>query len=77
MRAEDAASAPVTLPVVAEVAAGHPATCPLGPGEAMRIFTGGASLPDGADAVAAVERTERLDSGKSVRIDAPSRPAPT
>ena len=68
VRAADTADAPVTLPVVAEVAAGHPAERPLGPGEAMRIFTG-APVPDGADAVVMVERTERLDDGRSVRID--------
>ena len=70
VRAEDVAPAPVTLPVVAEVAAGHLATCPLG--RARRCASSPAApLPDGADAVAGVvERTERLDSGKSVRIDA-------
>jgi len=73
VRAEDVAGAPVTLPVVAEVAAGHPATQALGPGEAMRIFTG-APLPDGADAVVMVERTERLDGGGSVRIDVAVEP---
>lgn len=61
--------APVRLPVVAEVAAGHPATRPLLPGEAMRIFTG-APMPDGADAVVMVERTERLDDGAAVAIRA-------
>ena len=50
------ADAPVRLPVVAEVAAGHPASQALAAGEAMRIFTG-APLPDGADAVVMVERT--------------------
>jgi molybdopterin molybdotransferase len=73
VRAQDVAGAPVTLPVVAEVAAGHPATRPLGPGEAMRIFTG-APVPDGADAVVMVERTERLDGGGSVRIDVAVEP---
>jgi molybdenum cofactor synthesis domain-containing protein len=75
VRAVDVAGAapgsPVTLPVVAEVAAGHPADRPLEPGEAMRIFTG-APMPDGADAVVMVERTERLDGDagrQSVRID--------
>ena len=67
VRAADVAAAPVTLPVVAEVAAGHPADRALGPGEAMRIFTG-APIPDGADAVVMVERTERLDDGHAVRI---------
>jgi molybdopterin molybdotransferase len=73
VRAQDVAAAPVTLPVVGEVAAGHPATRPLGPGEAMRIFTG-APLPDGADAVVMVERTERLDGGHAVRIDVAVEP---
>ncbi len=68
VRAADVEDAPVTLPVVAEVAAGHPAERALGPGEAMRIFTG-APVPDGADAVVMVERTERLDDGAAVRID--------
>jgi molybdenum cofactor synthesis domain-containing protein len=66
-----APASPVRLPVVAEVAAGHPAERPLGPGEAMRIFTG-APIPDGADAVVMVERTERVDGddgSQAVRID--------
>src|ERR671919_518025 len=65
--AADVVAVPVTLPVVAEVAAGHPAPRPLEAGEAMRIFTG-APLPDGADAVVMVERTERRDGGKAVEI---------
>ena len=73
VRAADTAGAPVVLPVVAEVAAGHPAERALGPGEAMRIFTG-APLPDGADAVVMVERTERLDDGRAVRIAAAVEP---
>lgn len=68
VRAADTAGAPVTLPVVAEVAAGHPATRALQPGEAMRIFTG-APMPEGADAVVMVERTVRLEEGQAVRID--------
>jgi molybdopterin molybdotransferase len=67
VRAADVASVPVTLPVVAEVAAGHPAPRPLEAGEAMRIFTG-APVPEGADAVVMVERTERRDGGKAVEI---------
>jgi molybdopterin molybdotransferase len=58
---------PVVLPVVAEVAAGHPADRALQPGEAMRIFTG-APIPDGADAVLMVERTTRLDGGTRVAL---------
>jgi molybdopterin molybdotransferase len=71
--AADTAGAPVRLPVVAEIAAGHPAERPLAPGEAMRIFTG-APLPDGADAVVMVERTERLDGGRAVRIGVAATP---
>jgi molybdenum cofactor synthesis domain-containing protein len=67
VRAADVAAVPVTLPVVAEVAAGHPAPRPLDAGEAMRIFTG-APMPEGADAVVMVERTERRDGGKAVDI---------
>jgi len=71
VRAADTAgateAAPIELPVVAEVAAGHPAERALEPGEAMRIFTG-APMPDGADAVVMVERTERLDDGRRVAI---------
>jgi molybdopterin molybdotransferase len=69
--AADTVDAPVRLPVVAEVAAGHPAPRPLVPGEAMRIFTG-APIPDGADAVVMVERTERLDDGAAVTIAVPA-----
>ena len=58
---------PVELPVVAEVAAGHPAARSLQPGEAMRIFTG-APMPEGADAVVMVERTERLSGGARVAV---------
>jgi molybdopterin molybdotransferase len=58
---------PVHLPVVAEVAAGHPAPRALGAGEAMRIFTG-APMPDGADAIVMVERTARLDGGTAVAL---------
>ncbi len=60
---------PTRLPVVAEVAAGHPAPHALSAGEAMRIFTG-APVPDGADAIVMVERTERLDGGAAVAIRA-------
>jgi molybdenum cofactor synthesis domain-containing protein len=73
VRAADTAgasdAAPVVLPVVAEVAAGHPADRALQPGEAMRIFTG-APMPDGADAVLMVERTQRVDDGARVALQA-------
>jgi molybdopterin molybdotransferase len=62
LRAADTAGAtaddPVALRVVADIPAGHAATIPVRPGEAMRIMTG-APMPDGADAVVMVERTRR------------------
>jgi molybdopterin molybdotransferase len=62
VRAADTAGAaegaPVRLRVVGELAAGHPPTVAVGAGEAIRIMTG-APMPDGADAIVMVERTER------------------
>jgi molybdenum cofactor synthesis domain-containing protein len=58
---------PIELPVVAEVAAGHPVTDELQSGQAMRIFTG-APLPPGADSIVMVEHTSRLDGGDRVAI---------
>ena len=60
-------SAPVELPVVAEVAAGAFTDHVLQPGEAIRIMTGG-PVPAGADAIVMVEDTERIDDGKRVAI---------
>jgi molybdopterin molybdotransferase len=57
VRAVDTAAAPVTLPVVARVAAGKPAPRSLVAGEAMAIATGGA-VPDGADAVVPIEAVQ-------------------
>jgi len=50
--------APLRLRVVGELPAGHAPTVPVGDGEAIRIMTG-APMPDGADAIVMVERTER------------------
>jgi molybdopterin molybdotransferase len=60
VRAADTTGAPVTLPVVAQIAAGSPAPGPLGPGEAMAIATGGA-VPEGADSVVPIELVEETD----------------
>jgi molybdenum cofactor synthesis domain-containing protein len=58
-----AADVPGEVRVVGEVAAGaEPFDGVVGPGEAVRIMTG-APLPAGADAVAMVEDSERLDGG--------------
>jgi molybdopterin molybdotransferase len=56
-----AADLPATLPVVARVAAGRPASGPLGPGETMGISTGGV-VPEGADAVVPVEYVVEHDN---------------
>ncbi|MDD1516950.1 MULTISPECIES: molybdopterin molybdotransferase MoeA [Bradyrhizobium] len=55
VRASDAAIE-TRLTVVGEVAAGRPFAGRVGPGEAVRIFTGGV-VPDGADAVVIQEDT--------------------
>lgn len=56
VRAEDVTSAPVTLPVLEDVAAGHVAKGELAPGAAIKIMTG-APMPVGADTVVRVEDT--------------------
>jgi molybdopterin molybdotransferase len=71
LRAADAASAPVTLPIVARIAAGSPSPRPLSPGEAMAISTGGV-VPDGADSVVPVELVE--ETAHEVRIAEPVAP---
>jgi molybdopterin molybdotransferase len=60
-----AADAPGRLPVVARIAAGHPAPRPLAPGEAMAIATGGV-VPEGADAVVPIEVV--TDEGEAVEV---------
>lgn len=70
------ADTPGTLPVVARIAAGRPASRPLALGEAMAIATGGA-VPDGADVVVPIEVvvehdntvavSEAIESGRHVR----------
>lgn len=67
VRSADTAGAPVELRILETVAAGHPATVAVGPGEASRIFTG-APMPDGADAVVMVERTSLVDDDH-VRVE--------
>ena len=61
VRADDVKDAgrdsPVTLNVVADIAAGHPSDVVIKPGQAARIMTG-APVPAGADAVVPVEATD-------------------
>jgi UTP--glucose-1-phosphate uridylyltransferase len=66
VRAESLAGAgdtPVRLRIVGEVAAGDDPTFSVGPGEAARIMTG-APMPEGADAVIAVEDTDGAPTGE-------------
>ncbi|MEH2590114.1 molybdopterin molybdotransferase MoeA [Bradyrhizobium sp. AZCC 1721] len=56
VRAADAADVSARLKVIGEVAAGRPFERKVGPGEAVRIFTGGV-IPGGADAVIIQEDT--------------------
>lgn len=53
-----ASSAPVKLRLIGESPAGWPFQGSLGPGEAVRVLTGGL-IPEGADTVIMVEDTER------------------
>ena len=68
---EGAHSAPVRLQIIGEVAAGDDPTFTVGRGEAARIMTG-ARMPDGADAVIAVEDTDGAAEGEvECRAEAP------
>lgn len=58
VRAADVAAVPAVLRVIGESNAGGPFDGAVGPGEAVRIFTG-AALPRGADAVVIQEDTRR------------------
>jgi molybdopterin molybdotransferase len=66
VRAADVADTPVELEVVGESAAGTVPQFQVGPGQAARIMTG-AMLPDGADSVQMVERTDDGDERVQVR----------
>ena len=57
VRSAEVTDAPVSLPVVGEVAASPGTPAPLSPGTAVRIMTG-APVPEGADAVVPIEDTE-------------------
>jgi molybdopterin molybdotransferase len=65
LRAADTASAPTTLTVIGESAAGRAFQGAVGPGEAVRIFTG-APMPDGADAIVIQEDARR--EGERIRL---------
>ena len=75
VRAADVAdasrTAPVSLPVVGEIAAGAAAPHRLSPGTAMKIMTG-APVPEQADAIVPYENTDR--GVDDVKVYAPSEP---
>jgi len=65
VRIADLADLPAMLEVIGQAAAGHPFGGSLGPGQAVRIFTG-APVPAGGDAIVIQEDAER--DGDRVRI---------
>ena len=67
VRADDTASVPVTLKVVAEVPAGHAFGGPVPPGSCVRIFTG-APLPADCDAIVIQEDTEVDEAAGTVTV---------
>jgi molybdopterin molybdotransferase len=71
VRGADVAQAPVTLDVIAEIAAGWPFAGEIGPAQAARIFTGGV-MPGGSDTVVIQENTER--NGARVIVKTASEP---
>lgn len=65
VRAADLGAGQASLEVIEEISAGHVARLAVGPGQAIQLMTG-APIPDGADAVIAVENTN--SDGKRVHI---------
>jgi molybdopterin molybdotransferase len=65
VRADDTASLPATLRIVGQAPAGGSFDGLVGPGDAVRIFTGG-PVPQGANAVVLQEDTE--SDGATVRV---------
>src|SRR5689334_19747688 len=71
VRAVDVATVPAPLTVIGMAPAGRPFNGSIGPGQAVRIFTG-AAVPDGADAVVIQEDTEAAGNTVTVREGAPA-----
>lgn len=66
VRAADVATPGARLAVIGSAPAGHAFPGEVGPGQAVRIFTG-APIPQGADAVLIQENADPLDGGTAVR----------
>ena len=65
LRAADLATIPATLKLIGASAAGHGFAGAVGPGEAVRIFTG-APVPEGADTVIIQENTSADDASVTI-----------
>ena len=65
LRAADLATIPATLKLIGASAAGHGFAGAVGPGEAVRIFTG-APVPQGADTVIIQENTTADDASVTI-----------
>lgn len=72
VRAADVADIPVELTIVGEAPAGRAYGGSVGPGEAVRIFTG-APVPDGADTIVIQEDTDKVAEDR-VRVNEASDP---
>lgn len=68
VRAGDVANPPARLRVIGQAPAGEPFAGTLGPGEAVRIFTGGV-VPDGADTVLIQENTRPAADGEVEAVE--------
>jgi molybdopterin molybdotransferase len=71
LRAADTAAAPLALTVIGESSAGRAFKGAVGPGEAVRIFTG-APMPAGADVIVIQEDVQR-DGERRIRLSAAAR----
>ncbi|KQT70848.1 molybdenum cofactor biosynthesis protein MoaA [Methylobacterium sp. Leaf465] len=71
VRSADLADAPATLRLIGTSAAGHGFAGVVGPGEAVRIFTG-APVPEGADAILIQENAEATSDGVTGRDSVPA-----
>jgi molybdopterin molybdotransferase len=72
VRAEDVAALPATLRLIGESLAGSGYHGEVGPGEAVRIFTG-APVPKGADTIVIQENTDTAPGVVIVKEAAPQR----
>jgi molybdopterin molybdotransferase len=67
LRAADCAALPARLSVIGAAPAGHPFAGTVGPGEAVRLYTGSV-IPDGADAVVIQEDTDEGEETVEIRF---------